>query len=195
MDGCGRGYLLDHAFYFPKIPKAFTGHVVSPCPNDIVVRHESYINWVGFRVISKLARTSLYDGALKNALGLTSQAQFMAMPTHPLPIQFLIDSSVRYVFMLNGATISWRASRTTLIVLNAAEADQYSLSSATQKKPSVCTRCVSSSNSFKPTRLSCTGIAKQLSPCQWKTNSAIAANTSPFAGALLSNDKVLPLAK
>jgi len=35
--------------------------------------------------------------------------------------------------MFNGAAISWRASRTTLIVLNAAEAEQYSLSSATQK--------------------------------------------------------------
>ena len=35
--------------------------------------------------------------------------------------------------MLNGAAISWRASRTTLIVLNAAEAELYSLSSATQE--------------------------------------------------------------
>jgi len=41
-------------------------------------------------------------------------------------------SSVGYVFMLNGAAISWRASRTTLIVLNAAETELYSLSSATQ---------------------------------------------------------------
>ena len=32
-------------------------------------------------------------------------------------------SSVGYVFMLNGAVFSWRASRTTLIVLNAAEAE------------------------------------------------------------------------
>jgi len=32
-------------------------------------------------------------------------------------------SSVGYVFMLNGAAISWRTSRTTLIVLNAAEAE------------------------------------------------------------------------
>ena len=35
--------------------------------------------------------------------------------------------------MLNGAAISWRASRTTLIVLNAAKAELYSLSSATQE--------------------------------------------------------------
>ena len=35
--------------------------------------------------------------------------------------------------MLNGAAISWRASRTTLIVLNAAEAELYSLSSAAQE--------------------------------------------------------------
>jgi len=35
--------------------------------------------------------------------------------------------------MLNRAAISWRASRTTLIVLNAAEAELYSLSSATQE--------------------------------------------------------------
>ena len=42
-------------------------------------------------------------------------------------------SSVGYVFMLNGAAISWRTSRTTLIVLNAAEAELYSLSSATQE--------------------------------------------------------------
>jgi len=42
-------------------------------------------------------------------------------------------SSVGYVFLLNGAAISWRASRTSLIVLNAAEAELYSLSSATQE--------------------------------------------------------------
>ena len=42
-------------------------------------------------------------------------------------------SSVGYVFTLNGAAISWRAGRTTLIVLNAAEAELYSLSSATQE--------------------------------------------------------------
>jgi len=42
-------------------------------------------------------------------------------------------SSVFYVFLLNDAAISWRASRTTLIVLNAAEAELYSLSSATQE--------------------------------------------------------------
>ena len=35
--------------------------------------------------------------------------------------------------MLNAVAISWRASRTTLIVLNAAEAELYSLSSATQE--------------------------------------------------------------
>jgi len=35
--------------------------------------------------------------------------------------------------MLNGAVISWRANRTTLIVLNTAEAELYSLSSATQE--------------------------------------------------------------
>jgi len=35
--------------------------------------------------------------------------------------------------LLNGAAISWRASRTTLIVLNAAEAELYSLSSAIQE--------------------------------------------------------------
>jgi len=35
--------------------------------------------------------------------------------------------------MLNGAALSWRASRTTLIVLNTAEAELYSLSSATQE--------------------------------------------------------------
>ena len=33
----------------------------------------------------------------------------------------------------NGAAISWRASRTTLIVLNAAKAELYSLSSATHE--------------------------------------------------------------
>jgi len=35
--------------------------------------------------------------------------------------------------MLNGVAIPWCASRTTLIVLNAAEAELYSLSSATQE--------------------------------------------------------------
>jgi len=43
------------------------------------------------------------------------------------------QSSVGYVSMLNGAAISWRASRTTLIILNVAEAELYSLSSATQE--------------------------------------------------------------
>jgi len=40
-------------------------------------------------------------------------------------------SLVGHVFMLKGAAISWRASRTTLIVFNAAQAELYSLSSAT----------------------------------------------------------------
>jgi len=35
--------------------------------------------------------------------------------------------------MLNGAAICWCASRTTRIVLNAAEAELYSLSSASQE--------------------------------------------------------------
>jgi len=35
--------------------------------------------------------------------------------------------------MFNGAAISWRASRTTLIVLNAADAELYSLFIATQE--------------------------------------------------------------
>jgi len=42
-------------------------------------------------------------------------------------------SSVGYFFLLNGAAIFWRTSRTTLMVLNAAEAELYSLSSATQE--------------------------------------------------------------
>jgi len=42
-------------------------------------------------------------------------------------------SSVGHVFLLNGAAISWHASRPSLIVLNAAEAELYSLSSATQE--------------------------------------------------------------
>jgi len=41
-------------------------------------------------------------------------------------------SSVGYVFLLNRAAISWRASRTTSIVFNAAEPELYSLPSATQ---------------------------------------------------------------
>ena len=46
-----------------------------------------------------------------------------------------VSKSAAYLlfFLLNGAAISWRASRTTLIVLNAAEAELYSLSSATQE--------------------------------------------------------------
>jgi len=40
-------------------------------------------------------------------------------------------SSVGYVFLLNGAALSWRTSRTTLIVLKAAQFELYSLSSTT----------------------------------------------------------------
>jgi len=51
-------------------------------------------------------------------------------------------SSVGYVFLLNRTAISWRASRTALIVLHAAEAELYSLSSATQEATYVCKVCI-----------------------------------------------------
>jgi len=51
-------------------------------------------------------------------------------------------SSVGYVFLLNRAAISWRASRTALIVIHAAEAELYSLSSATQEAIYVCKGCI-----------------------------------------------------
>ena len=41
-------------------------------------------------------------------------------------------SSIRYVFLLNGGAISWRSTKTPLHVLNAAEAEIVSLSSAAQ---------------------------------------------------------------
>jgi len=49
-------------------------------------------------------------------------------------------SSVGYVFLLSGTAIFWRASttRNTLIVLNATEAELYSLSSATQRPYRAC---------------------------------------------------------
>jgi len=49
-------------------------------------------------------------------------------------------SSVGYVFLLSGTASFWRASttRNTLIVLNAAEAELYSLSSATQRPYRAC---------------------------------------------------------
>ena len=51
-------------------------------------------------------------------------------------------SSVFYVFLLNDAAISWRASRTALIVIHAAEAELYILSSATQEAIYVCKGCI-----------------------------------------------------
>ena len=102
-------------------------------------------------------------------------------------------SSVGYVFMLNGAAISWRASRTTLIVFNAAEAELYSLSSATQEAiylRKVCIELGFLQNSPTIMYEDC-----QAAVASSKENRfPIAANTSPFAGALLSNDRVWPLA-
>ena len=89
--------------------------------------------------------------------------------------------------MLNRAAISWRASRITLIVLNAAEAELYSLCSATQEAiylRKVCIELGFLQNSPTIMYEDC----QQQSLYPRKTDFAIAANTSPFAGALLSND-------
>jgi len=94
--------------------------------------------------------------------------------------------------MLNGAAISWRASRTALIVLNAVEAELYSLSSATQEAiylRKVCIELGFLQNSPTIMYEDC-----QSAVALKKTDFAIAANTSPCAGALLSNDRVWPLA-
>ena len=42
-------------------------------------------------------------------------------------------SSIGYVFLVNGGAVSWRSTKTPLQVLNAAEAEIVSLSSATQE--------------------------------------------------------------
>jgi hypothetical protein len=42
-------------------------------------------------------------------------------------------SSIGYVFIVNGGAISWRSTKTPLQVLNAAEAEIVSLSSAAQE--------------------------------------------------------------
>jgi len=90
-------------------------------------------------VTLKGARTYLYDDARNIAPAHTCQIRSTDTLRHPLPTQSHIDkSSVGYVFLLNGGVISWRASRTTQIVLNAVEAELYYLSSATQEAMYVC---------------------------------------------------------
>ena len=117
----------------------------------------------------------------------------MAMQMHPLPIQFLIDthqsdmSSCSTELLFLGAPVELLSSFSMLQKLS------YTVYLVPLKKPSIYAKCVSNLDFFKPTRRSCTRIAKQLSPCQRKTDSEIAANTSPFAGALLLKDKVSPL--
>jgi len=101
-------------------------------------------------------------------------------------------SPVGYVFLLNGTAISWRTSRTTLIFLKAAEAELYSLSSATQeaiylRKVSIELRIPTEQPDYYVRGWS--GPDRQHLLYPKKTDFAIAANTSPFPGALLSNDK------
>jgi len=106
-------------------------------------------------------------------------------------------SSVGYVTLLNGNAISWRASKTILIFLNAAEAELYSLSRATQEAIYLCKVCIELRIPTEQPDYYVSGWSgpdRQHLLYPKKTDFAIAANTSPFPGALLSNDKIFPLA-
>ena len=50
-----------------------------------------------------------------------------------LPVSQLSSSSIGYVFLVNGGAVSWRSTKSPLQVLNAAEAEIVSLSSAAQE--------------------------------------------------------------
>ena len=84
------GHILFHlqVHTFPEISWAVSvlgKYMIRPGPTHLVIA-KKLLRYLKGR------KTSLYDGALKTALGLTSQAQFMAMQMHPLPIQYLIDT-------------------------------------------------------------------------------------------------------
>jgi len=73
---------------FPEISWAvsvLSKYMIRPGPTHLVIAKKLLRYLKGRKNI-------LYDGTLKTALALTSQAQFMVMPTHPLPIQYLIDT-------------------------------------------------------------------------------------------------------
>jgi hypothetical protein len=66
------------------------------------------------------------DNALPGVIHGYADASFADIPDTRL-------SSIGYVFLINGGAISWRSTKTPLQVLNAAEAEIVSLSSAAQE--------------------------------------------------------------
>ena len=66
------------------------------------------------------------DNALPGVIHGYADASFADIPDTRL-------SSIGYVFLVNGGAISWRSTKTPLQVLNAAEAEIVSLSSAAQE--------------------------------------------------------------
>jgi hypothetical protein len=66
------------------------------------------------------------DNALPGIIHGYADASFADIPDTRL-------SSIGYVFLVNGGAISWRSTKTPLQVLNAAEAEIVSLSSAAQE--------------------------------------------------------------
>ena len=60
-------------------------YMIRPGPTNLVIAKKLLRYLKGRKNIT-------LRGGLKTALGLTSQAQYMAMQMHPLPIQFLIDT-------------------------------------------------------------------------------------------------------
>ena len=80
-----------------------------------------------------------------------------------------------------------------MIVLNAAEAKLNSLSSATQENIYLCKVCIELGFLQNNPTIMYTDCQAAVALSK-KKDFAITANTSLFAGALLSNDRVWPLA-
>ena len=100
-------------------------------------------------------------------------------------------SSVGYVLLLNGVAISWRASRTTPNVVDAAKAELYILFSATQEAiypRKVCIELGFLQNSPTIIYEDCQAAVVLFKENRFRNRS----KQFSFAGALMSNDKVSP---
>jgi hypothetical protein len=75
------------------------------------------------------------DNALPGIIHGYADASFADIPDTRL-------SSIGSVFLVNGGAISWRSAKTPLQVLNAAEAEIVSLSSAAQESFFLCKLCI-----------------------------------------------------
>jgi len=132
---------------------------------------------------SRLHRRTLARSYLARSYGYANASLADTIPHR--------HSSVRYFFLLNGAAISWRASRTILIVVDAAKAELYSQFSATQEAiylRKVCIELGFLQNSPTIMYEDCQAAVILSKENRFRNRS----KQCPFAGALLSNDKVSP---